>query len=135
MADYQDLYIERLRRDGDTVEALGPDGWERVEAWTEALEVADGETETVEIVETARGPIVFGGIHDPRALSLRCPARAEAELGFGALPDLLRSKTVADIDAAMDRWVTLSTSSSPPIPKAPCCTGSPERCPTATRRI
>ncbi|WP_199044049.1 GNAT family N-acetyltransferase [Glycomyces salinus] len=106
MADYQDLYIERLRRDHGTVEALGPDGWEAAEAWTETVEVADGEPETVEVVETARGPVVYGGTDSARALSLRCPARVEADLGFAALPDLLRSKTVADIDAAMDRWVT-----------------------------
>lgn len=106
MADYQDLYIERLRRDRDEAEALGPDGWERAEAWTETIEVADGEPETVEIVETARGPVVHGGTDGPRALSLRCPARVEADLGFAALPHLMRARTVADIDAAMDRWVT-----------------------------
>ncbi|MGK5643610.1 penicillin acylase family protein, partial [Streptomyces sp. URMC 126] len=41
MADYQDLYRERLRRtgpDGERVEALGPDGWRPAERHVETIE-------------------------------------------------------------------------------------------------
>ncbi|MET9223817.1 GNAT family N-acetyltransferase [Streptomyces sp. NPDC003300] len=137
MADYQDLYRERLRRAPDgSVRALGPDGWEPAASRTETVAVADADPVRVEIVETARGPVIIGGPDAPEnpdapespdapetpaasdggasdgradtiwnAVSLRCPARAGAELGFSALPSLLRATTVGDVDRALDGWV------------------------------
>ncbi|WP_217208740.1 penicillin acylase family protein [Streptomyces sp. AC550_RSS872] len=62
MADYQDLYRERLRRTGAEVEALGPDGiWRRAARHTEVVEVAGEEPVEVEVIETERGPVVIGG--------------------------------------------------------------------------
>ncbi|MFJ1731558.1 penicillin acylase family protein [Streptomyces sp. NPDC088254] len=62
MADYQDLYRERLRRIGADVEALGPDGvWRRVTRHTELIRVAGEESVEVEILETERGPVIAGG--------------------------------------------------------------------------
>ncbi|RSS51844.1 penicillin acylase family protein [Streptomyces sp. WAC01280] len=111
MADYQDLYRERLRRlpDGG-VEALGPDGWRPAAAHTETIEVADGEPVVIEVIETDRGPVIIGadgetGSSAWEAVSLRYPPRVTGELGFGTLPGLLRARTVADVDAALDGWV------------------------------
>ncbi|MFD8981764.1 penicillin acylase family protein [Streptomyces sp. NPDC059564] len=128
MADYQDLYVERLRpaADGDGVEALGPDGtWEPVARHTETITVAGGPDVEVEVLETARGPVIIrpdapdapdaaaapdapaadGTAPDaPQTLSLRYPPRVRADLGFAVLPALLRARTVADIDAALDGW-------------------------------
>ncbi|MFE3470933.1 GNAT family N-acetyltransferase [Streptomyces bacillaris] len=65
MADYQDLYREQLRRTADGgVEALGPDGWYLAHAHTETIEVAGGEPEPVEVVETDRGPLIIGEVPD-----------------------------------------------------------------------
>ncbi|MGA5894460.1 penicillin acylase family protein [Streptomyces venetus] len=62
MADYQDLYRERLRRTGAGVEALGPDGvWHRASRHTEVVEVAGEEPVEIEVIETERGPVVIGG--------------------------------------------------------------------------
>ncbi|MDM4719227.1 penicillin acylase family protein [Micromonospora sp. WMMA1363] len=105
MADYQDLYAERLRRHGGGVEAYGPDGWRPARTHTEPIEVAGGDPVEVEVVETDRGPVVVGGPDSSEAISLRYPSRATGELGFAALPALLRARTVADVDAAVDRWV------------------------------
>ncbi|WP_267716587.1 penicillin acylase family protein [Streptomyces sp. CoH17] len=110
MADYQDLYRERLRRTGAGVEALGPDGtWHRAARHTERIDVAGEETVEVEVIETGRGPVIAGGpegLDDgtPAALSLRYPPRVTADLGFGALLPLLRARTVADVDRALDAW-------------------------------
>ncbi|MEV5433723.1 penicillin acylase family protein [Streptomyces sp. NPDC052701] len=129
MADYQDLYRERLRRTGgdaprageagspgDAVEALGPDGvWHRAARHTETVEVAGGEPVEVEVIETGRGPVVIGGPEGldgdvpgpgepPVAISLRYPPRVTGDLGFGALLPLLRARRVADVDRAVDRW-------------------------------
>ncbi|MCX4763299.1 penicillin acylase family protein [Streptomyces sp. NBC_01275] len=113
MADYQDLYRERLRRTGAGVEALGPDGtWRRVARHTELVRVAGEQTVEaveVEVLETERGPVIAGGpegLDDgaPLALALRYPPRVTADLGFGALLPLLRARRVADVDRAFDRW-------------------------------
>ncbi|MFI1029197.1 penicillin acylase family protein [Streptomyces sp. NPDC020951] len=110
MADYQDLYRERLRRTGAGVEALGPDGtWQRVARHTELVRVAGEETVEVEVLETERGPVIAGGPEglddgSPLALSLRYPPRVTADLGFSALLPLLRARRVADVDRAFDRW-------------------------------
>ncbi len=104
MADYQDLYDERLRRRGTAVEALGPDGWRPAAAHTETIEVAGGDPVDVEVIETDRGPVVIGGPGEPRAISLRCPPRVSEDLGFATLPALLRATTVADVDRAFDHW-------------------------------
>ncbi|MCQ9135784.1 penicillin acylase family protein [Streptomyces hilarionis] len=119
MADYQDLYRERLRRTGDGVEALGPDGaWRRVARHTEEVRVAGGESVEVEVLETERGPVIAGGPQDadgedgaddggegaPPALALRYPPRVTADLGFQALLPLLRARRVDDVDRAFDRW-------------------------------
>ncbi|NEE13877.1 penicillin acylase family protein, partial [Streptomyces sp. SID7499] len=144
-ADYQDLYREQLRRTPDGgVEALGPDGWYRAHAHTETIEVAGADPETVEVIETDRGPVIIGGpdgdwggapgggrggvqggdsggdlgggpggvlgggpgadasAEGPRAISLRHPPRVTGELGFDALPALLRARTVDDLDTALD---------------------------------
>ncbi|RKN06330.1 GNAT family N-acetyltransferase [Streptomyces radicis] len=105
MADYQDLYRERLRRGDDGVEALGPDGWRPTEHGVETVEVAGGDPVTVEVIETERGPVIIGGPDDPEAISLRHVPRVTGALGFAALPRLLRARTVADVDRALDAWV------------------------------
>ncbi|MFJ3643672.1 penicillin acylase family protein [Streptomyces sp. NPDC090108] len=116
MADYQDLYRERLRRTGAGVEALGPDGqWHAAHRHTETVGVAGEAPAKIEVIETERGPVVAGGpegldaVPDthagpPVALALRHPPRVTDDLGFGALLPLLRSRTVADVDRAFDAW-------------------------------
>ncbi|WP_220499349.1 penicillin acylase family protein [Microbispora sp. H10949] len=74
MADYQDLFRERLRRRDGRVEALGPAGWRPATAHTEVVEVAGGEPVEVEVIETERGPVVMG--EPPRPYG---PARQETK--------------------------------------------------------
>ncbi|MBT2421903.1 penicillin acylase family protein [Streptomyces sp. ISL-22] len=127
MADYQDLYRERLRRTGAGVEALDPDGvWRRAARHTEVVEVAGEEPVEVEVIETARGLVIIGGPEGlpegfssgltdalpdapdddapPLAITLRYPPRVTADLGFSALLPLLRARRVADVDRAVDLW-------------------------------
>ena len=124
MADYQDLFEEELRRvpagaapsgtmqagtapgsiAPSGIEARGPLGWEPAVVGTETIQVRGGSPVEVEIIETARGPVIAGG-PDGGALSLRFPARVEGRLGFEALLPLLRSRSVADVEAALQHWV------------------------------
>ncbi|MGW4224026.1 penicillin acylase family protein [Streptomyces bauhiniae] len=62
MADYQDLYHERLRRTGAGVEALSPQGvWQRAVRCVEVVEVAGEGAVEIEVIETERGPVIAGG--------------------------------------------------------------------------
>lgn len=123
MADYQDLFEEDLRRvpartapensEAGTaasgagaagIEARGPLGWEPATTWTESIPVRGGSRVEVEVIETARGPVIAGG-PDGGALSLRFPARVEERLGFESLLPLLRSRSVAEVESALGAWV------------------------------
>lgn len=107
MADYQDLYTEELVRHDGRVWARGPDGWEATESHTERVHVLDGSRIDVEVVTTARGPVVLGGADDAasEAVSLRTPSWVLGDLGFGALLPLLRARSVEDVETALDAWV------------------------------
>lgn len=104
MADYQDLFREELRRTPLGLQARGIHGWEAVETHTESIVVRGAEPVSVEVIETARGPVIIGG-PDGGALSLRTPSRVERKLGFEALLPLLKSRSSADIEAALRDWV------------------------------
>ncbi|MEV6290273.1 penicillin acylase family protein [Streptomyces sp. NPDC051896] len=86
MADYQDLYRERLRRTGAGVQALGPDGhWHRSARHTETVRIAGEPPVEIEVIETARGPVIAGG---PEGLQARITASADDdESGPGAGED------------------------------------------------
>ncbi|MEU6983416.1 penicillin acylase family protein [Streptomyces sp. NPDC046324] len=94
MADYQDLYRERLRRTADGgVEALGPDGWRRASAHRETVEVTGGEPVEIEVIETERGPVIIGADGGPAgtgadggAAGAGAGAGAEATAGPGGDP-------------------------------------------------
>lgn len=105
MADYQDLYAEEFRLDGTTLQAHGPDGWEPVLAnHQEHIPVRGAAPEMVDVVETARGPVISGG-PDGGAFSLWMPSRVAGSLGFDALLPLLRSRSARDVESALDSWV------------------------------
>lgn len=105
MADYQDVYREQLRRDGDRLLARDAAGWVPVTRHVEEIEVRGGPVERVEIVETPRGPVVDHDRVTGEALSLRTPSRVEARLGFEALLPLLRARHAGDVADALRAWV------------------------------
>ncbi len=105
MADYQDLYREQLRRDGDRVLVRDADGWVPAHRHVERIEVRGGATETVEVIETPRGPVIDHDRHTGEALSLRTPTRVTGNLGFEALLPLLRARTADDVADALRGWV------------------------------
>ncbi|MBO4138802.1 penicillin acylase family protein [Micromonospora tulbaghiae] len=105
MADYQDLYRERLRRDGDRVLVRDADGWTPAARHVEEIEVRGGAPETVEVIETPRGPVIDHDRVTGEAIALRTPSRVEARLGFEALLPLLRARRAGDVADALRHWV------------------------------
>lgn len=105
MADYQDLYRERLRRDGNRVLVRDADGWTPAARHVEEIEVRGGAPETVEVIETPRGPVIDHDRVTGEAIALRTPSRVEARLGFEALLPLLRARRTGDVADALRHWV------------------------------
>ncbi len=105
MADYQDVYDERLRRTDGGVEALGPDGWQPADARVETIAVAGRPAEQVEVVVTARGPVFDGSVEAGRGLSLRAASVVLEDHGFDAILPLLHARTADDVMRALDDWV------------------------------
>jgi penicillin amidase len=83
MGDYQDVH----------------DAGPVVQQWTETIAVRDAEPVEVEVEVTERGPVFTDG------LSFRGTSTVLGDLGFNALLPLLRSRTVDDVDRALDAWV------------------------------
>jgi penicillin G amidase len=87
MADDQDLYQFAAGSPGPG------------EADTELIEVRGGAAVQVEVRRSARGPMIADD------LALAWTATAEPNLGFDALPVMLRARTVGDVFDAMQPWV------------------------------
>ncbi|GAB08194.1 putative penicillin amidase [Gordonia araii NBRC 100433] len=105
MGDYQDLYREKLARDGDGITALTPDGVQPAQSWTETIAVRGGDDVSVEIVVTENGPVILGGADEGYALSLRSPMLAGSEgFSFDAVLDLLFARSIADVEDALESW-------------------------------
>lgn len=106
MGDYQDLYLERFTLDEAGTLLVEVPGGSRVPAAvsTETVLVRDAEPVAVQVVTTPNGAVVFGGPEESFAMSMRSPLLTE-EVTFDAPLDLLFARTVADVEAALVKWV------------------------------
>lgn len=105
MADYQDLFFERLTRAGDEVRVESVTGTRTVEVRTEQIQVRDNDPIAVELITTDNGPVVFGGPDATFAMSLRSPMLSDPEVTFDAALDVLFAKSGADVEQALGQWV------------------------------
>lgn len=104
MADDQDVYVERLRPDGDGgLQHRDGDGWQPATVRVETITVAGSEPVEVRCVETPRGPVVAGD--DRVGLALRWTALAAPDTTFDALVPMMRATSVDALDAALAPWV------------------------------
>lgn len=84
-ADYQDV--------------VDDDGSDVVEQHSETIPVRGGDPVEIDVVLTSRGLVFEDG------LAVRTTSWELGELGFDAIPALLRARTVDDVDRALDAWV------------------------------
>ncbi|MBD7919011.1 penicillin acylase family protein [Cellulomonas sp. Sa3CUA2] len=124
VAHAAEVYRELLSRVGDEWQSLGPDGFERVTRTSAQVLVRGGEPLALDLLETARGPVVVRGMATGRpvdqddvttgalpqvtleeARSVRLQPRVDADLGFACLRPLLRARTAGDVAAALTGWV------------------------------
>lgn len=92
MADYQDLFIERL-----------PDAV--VDRRVETIGVRDGDAVEVECLVTTHGPVVVGGSEHGVGLALASTGLLEPGGSLRTILPLLRARSVDDVDRALRTWV------------------------------
>lgn len=66
MADGQDLFVERLRQNGNVEEYLYGDTWYPVQVRDEVIKVRGGGQETLRVRATRHGPLVESALREPR---------------------------------------------------------------------
>jgi penicillin amidase len=103
-ADYHDLFIERFAP-GDPSHYEFRGEWREAVRRRETIAVRGETAREIDVTVTHHGPIVVGDPAGGYALALRYNAIAGPNLGFTTFLPMLRSRTVAELDAAMARWV------------------------------
>jgi len=91
MADDQDLFVERLSGSGTRHETVS---------------VRDAPAVDVEVVETARGPIVLGGPAQGTGIALRWTSLADPDPTFDCFLPMLLASSAAELEEAQRSWVT-----------------------------
>ncbi|HEV3382366.1 MAG TPA: penicillin acylase family protein [Trebonia sp.] len=99
-ADNQDLYIERF----DGGRYLTPGGWVQSAFHTERILVAAADPVTVDVRETAHGPVVHGDPSSGYALSLKYTATYRPDRGFECLLPMLTAGSVRELADAQEGW-------------------------------
>ncbi|MCC6435568.1 MAG: penicillin acylase family protein, partial [Acidimicrobiales bacterium] len=92
MADYQDLYIERL-----------PDAV--IDRRTETVEVAGAADQQIDCLLTRHGPIVVGGEQHGVGVALASTGMVDPAGSLRTLVPLLRPTTAEELDRALADWV------------------------------
>ncbi len=92
MADYQDLFVERL-----------PDAI--TDRRVETVQVRDGDDVEVECLTTRHGPVVLGGTAHGAGVALASTGLVEAGGSLRTILPMLRAHTTAELDAALADWV------------------------------
>ena len=105
MANYQDLYFEKITCTEGVYTCEGPNGTEDVQEIIEIIEIRNEESVEIRVLETNRGPVIVDAEGDNLAISIRLPTREFFVSGFDSLQGLLRAKTVSDVEQAFESWV------------------------------
>ncbi len=105
MANYQDLYFEKITCKEGKYFCEGPNGTEEVEGTIETIEVRDEEPVQITVLETKRGPVIVDATEEKLAISIRLPTRSSFVSGFDSLLNLLHAKSAQDVEQAFAAWV------------------------------
>jgi penicillin amidase len=104
-ADYQDLFIERFRREGDGLLVETAGGWVAAQVRREHIEVRDAAPCAVDIVVTPHGPVIIGDPSSGIALALRSTGLLEPGGSLRTILPMLRARAAEEGDAALAEWV------------------------------
>ena len=104
-ADYQDVYLERLRGAGDRREYEHEGEWISADTWTETIKVRGGDDVSLEVSATEHGPIILENAIATRGLAFKYTAMAGPNAGFECLRRMLYAQNADELDESMRDWV------------------------------
>ncbi|MBI4641068.1 MAG: penicillin acylase family protein, partial [Candidatus Tectomicrobia bacterium] len=103
-ADYQDLYVERFKKDDPTLyEFKGQ--WKQAEVHHETIKVCDGQPVELDVTVTHHGPVIAGDPAKGYGIAFRYTATAEPNTGFESLLEMLKARSIDELDESMRPWV------------------------------
>ena len=103
-ADYQDLFIERFRNHGSTLEYAWQDGWRAAEVSDETLHARGATPEALQVVATRHGPVIAGDPHEGHGLAFSHPGTNSGTAWANTLIDLLRARSADEAEEALRPW-------------------------------
>ena len=103
-ADYQDLFVERLREDGSVLyEDRGQ--WRSAEVRHEVIAVRGGTSVEIDVTVTRHGPVIVGGPEDGYGIAFQYTATSGPNLGSESIFEMMNATSAGELDAFMRSWV------------------------------
>jgi penicillin amidase len=103
-ADYQDLFLERLRANGGTEYEFKGE-WREAEVRREVIHVRGGEPVELNVTVTQHGPVIAENADGRNGIAFRYTATAEPNRGFECMLRMLEAGSADEIDESMREWV------------------------------
>ena len=103
-ADYQDIYVERFRKNGETQYEFKGE-WKKAEVSHEVIKVKDGQSVEFDVISTHHGPVIGGNPAAGYGLAFRYTATAELNRGFECLLPMLKATSADELEESMREWV------------------------------
>ena len=102
--DTQDLFVEKIRRNNNTIEYLFRGEWLQAESYTEQLNVRGTDPIQIEVVRTHHGPIIAGDIDKGCGIALADPGSNDATPWVDAALNAMKSKNADELEKALSEW-------------------------------
>ncbi len=103
-ADYQDVYIERFRKDDASLYEFN-DEWKQAEVRHEVIEVRGGQPVEMDVTVTQHGPVIEGDPSTGYGLAFKYTATAGLNRGSECILRMIKASSADELDEAMREWV------------------------------
>jgi len=105
MADYQDLYLEKITPNSNGSTYTWKDQELDLECKKESIKIAGLPDHQISLKSTRHGPIISENSLGTRAISFKYTSTAGINRGFEALIPQMTASSISEADQAMEKWV------------------------------
>lgn len=104
-ADYQDLYVEKLRATNGSIEYAFEDQWLPAEIRSEYIKIRGGKPVEIEVPVTHHGPLISRSVNGTKGIAFRYTATATPNRGYECMLKMLLATNADQIEESMRQWV------------------------------
>ena len=105
MADYQDLYIEKIVANSSRTTYVWKDQELELGLKKESIKIAGLPDHQVTLKSTKHGPVISENSSGTRAIAFKYTSTAAINRGFEALIPQMTASSISEADQAMEKWV------------------------------